>query len=94
MCIRVKNYCYYQIQDEQAVQIRREGLRRKRPRPLRVLGRRRENASVQLQFASGTRVPSAKNRNPGRVNIDDSPDIDLIMLLRLYIFMYKKKKNN
>jgi len=54
-------------QDEQTVQIRREGLHRKRPRPLRVLGQRRQNANVQLQFAPGTRVSFTKVRSSRNV---------------------------
>lgn len=53
-------------QDQQTVQIRRTGQRRIRARPLRLPGPGRENASVQLQFTPGTRIPVAESRDPGR----------------------------
>lgn len=58
------------VQDEQTVQVRRKGRQRQRPRSLRVPRRWRENARVQLQFASWTRVHGAKSRNSRSVNIN------------------------
>lgn len=65
----INNYCTYNVskQVQQTVQVRRKGQRRKRPRPLRISGQRRKNASVQLQFASRTRVSRAKSRSPRNV---------------------------
>jgi len=46
------NYYHYNYgvfkQVQQTVQVRGKGQRRKRPRPLRIPGQRRKNASVQL----------------------------------------------